>query len=144
MQDIHRYVTHVLTGFVSTWHNLESSEKSEPQLRKCFYEIQLWGIFSISDLWERVQPIVGGATPGLLILNSIRKQAKQALRSKSVKQQPSMASVSAPAFRCLPCLSSCLTSFSDEQQCGSISWINPFLPSLLLGHDALCRNRNLD
>jgi hypothetical protein len=29
-----------------------------------------------------------------------------------------------------------LTSFDDEQQCGSVSLINPFLPNLLLGHDA--------
>jgi hypothetical protein len=28
-----------------------------------------------------------------------------------------------------------LTLFNDEQQCGSVSWINPFLPNLLLGHD---------
>jgi hypothetical protein len=28
-----------------------------------------------------------------------------------------------------------LTSFGDEQQYGSVSWINPFLPKLLLGHD---------
>ena len=26
-------------------------------------------------------------------------------------------------------------TFGDEQQFGSISWINPFLPNLLLGHD---------
>jgi hypothetical protein len=28
-----------------------------------------------------------------------------------------------------------LTSFGDEQQYGSVSQINPFLPNLLLGHD---------
>jgi hypothetical protein len=28
-----------------------------------------------------------------------------------------------------------LTFFGDEQQCGSVSRINPFLPNLLLGHD---------
>jgi hypothetical protein len=30
-----------------------------------------------------------------------------------------------------------LTSFGHEQQCGNVSWINPFLPNLLLGHDVL-------
>ena len=31
----------------------------------------------------------------------------------------------------LPCLSSCPDSFNDEQQRGSVSQINPFLPKLL-------------
>jgi hypothetical protein len=44
-----------------------------------------------------------------------------------------MASASAPAS--WPSWVQVLTSFSDKQQCGNISWINPFLPNLLLGHD---------
>ena len=44
-----------------------------------------------------------------------------------------MASASAPAS--WPAWVPVLTSFDDEQQCGSVSWINPFLPNLLLGHD---------
>ena len=44
-----------------------------------------------------------------------------------------MASASAPAS--WPAWVPVLTSFSDEQQCGNVSWINPFLPNLLLGHD---------
>jgi hypothetical protein len=51
-----------------------------------------------------------------------------------------MASASAPAPR--PAWVQVLTSFSDEQQCGNESWINPFLPNLLIGHDVLSRNRN--
>ena len=47
-------------------------------------------------------PIVGGATPGLVVLGFIRKQAEQAS-----KQDPSMASASAPASKFLPCVSSC-------------------------------------
>ena len=47
-------------------------------------------------------PIVGGGTPGLEVLASIRKQAEQAMGAA-----PSMASASAPASRFLPCLSSC-------------------------------------
>jgi hypothetical protein len=39
----------------------------------------------------------------------------------------------APAF--WPVWVPVLTSFGDEQQHGSVSWINPFLPNLLLGHD---------
>ena len=44
-----------------------------------------------------------------------------------------MASASAPAS--WPAWVPVLTSFSDEQQFGNVSWINPFLPNLLLGHD---------
>jgi hypothetical protein len=44
-----------------------------------------------------------------------------------------MASTSAPAS--WPAWVPVLTSFGDEQQCGHVSWINPFLPNLLLGHD---------
>jgi hypothetical protein len=44
-----------------------------------------------------------------------------------------MASASAPAP--WPAWVPALTSFGDEQQHGSVSWINPFLPNLLLGHD---------
>jgi hypothetical protein len=47
------------------------------------------------------QPIVGGAITDLVVLNSIRKQAKQ-----SSKQYPSMASASAPTSKVLPCMSS--------------------------------------
>ena len=35
--------------YVSTWHRLELSKRKELQLGKCLHEIQLWGIFSISD-----------------------------------------------------------------------------------------------
>jgi hypothetical protein len=44
-----------------------------------------------------------------------------------------MASASAPAF--WPVWVPVLTSFGDEQQHESVSWINPFLPDLFLGHD---------
>jgi hypothetical protein len=89
-------------------------------------------------------PLVGGAIPGLGVLGSIRKQTEQARRSKPVKNilPYPMASASAPAS--WPAWVPVLTSFGDEEQCGSVSWINPFLPSLLLGHDVLCRNRNPD
>jgi hypothetical protein len=44
-----------------------------------------------------------------------------------------MASALAPAS--WPVWVPVLIAFDDEQQCGSISWINPFLPNLFLGHD---------
>ena len=49
---------------------------------KCLHEIQLWGIFSISD--QGGGPLVGGTTSGLLFLGSIREQAEQARGSKPV------------------------------------------------------------
>ena len=45
--------------------------------------------------------MVGGATSGQVVLGSIAKQTEQVRRSKSVKQHPSMASVSAPVSRFL-------------------------------------------
>jgi hypothetical protein len=44
-----------------------------------------------------------------------------------------MASASAPAS--CPAWVPVLTSFGDEQQFGSVSWINPFLSNLFLGLD---------
>lgn len=49
------------------------------------------------------QTTIGGATPRLVVLESIRKKAEHASR-----QHTSMTSVSAPAHRFQPCLSSCL------------------------------------
>ena len=72
------------------------------------------------------------------------KKASWAIQGKQFsKQHPSMASALAPASKFLPCVSSS-PDFGDEQQYGSVSWINPFLPNLLLGHDILCRNTNPD
>ena len=51
----------------------------------------------MSDLWERAQLTVGGATLGLVVLGSIRKQAE-----KASKQQSSVVSASAPASKFLP------------------------------------------
>jgi hypothetical protein len=52
---------------------------------------------------------------------------------KASKKHPSMASASAPVS--WPSWVPVLTSFSDEQQCGSVRWINLFLPNLHVGHD---------
>jgi hypothetical protein len=83
------------------------------------------------------RPLMGGTISGLVVLGSIREQTEQASEEHS-----SMASASSSAP--WPAWVAVLTSFSDEQQCGNVSWINPFLPNLLLGHDVLSRNRNPD
>jgi hypothetical protein len=66
------------------------------------------------------------------------KKASWARQGKQAsKEHPSMASASAPAS--WPAWVPVLTSFGDGQQCGNVSWINPFLPNLLLGHDVCAR-----
>ena len=123
---------------VSIWHKLELSQRKEPPLRKCLTAGSHGGIW----LSRVGGPVVGGAIPGLVVLASVRKQAEQAKRSKPVSSIPPW-----PLQQLLP-PASCpiwipvLTYFGDEQQCGGISWINPFLPRLILGHDVLCRNTN--
>jgi hypothetical protein len=115
--------------FVSTWHRLELSQRSFS-----------WGIpprdpavrhFLISD--------EGGKAPcgwdhlwaGSLGFYKRAGWASQVRQAS--KEHPSMASASAPAF--WPAWVPVLTSFGDEQQYRSVSWINPFLPNLLLSHD---------
>jgi hypothetical protein len=73
------------------------------------------------------RPLVGGTIPGLVVLGSIREQAEQGRGSKPVKN--------IPPWPLHQLLLPDLTSFGDEQQYGSVSRINPFLPNLLLGHD---------
>jgi hypothetical protein len=78
------------------------------------------------------RPLVGGTISGLVVLGSIRDQAEQARGSKPVKN--------IPPWPLHQLLLSDLLEFSpnflgDEQQCGTVSQINPVLPNLLLGHD---------
>ena len=52
---------------------------------ECLHQIDLkaslWCILLINHLCERVQGTVGSATPGLVVLGAIRKQAEQAMGS---------------------------------------------------------------
>jgi hypothetical protein len=66
------------------------------------------------------------------ISGSLREQAEQARGSKPVKNIPPWLCISS-CF--LICLSSSPDFLGDEQQCGSVSRINPFLSNLLLGPD---------
>ena len=124
---------HIWTGWfcVSTWHRLELSLSKELQLGKCLHEIQLWGIFSISDQVVRAPCGWFHLWAGAL---GFYKRAGWASQGKQAsKKHPSMVSASAPAS--WPAWVPVLTSFSDELQRGSLSSINSFLPNLLLGHD---------
>lgn len=62
---------------------------------------------------------------GLVVLGSVRKQAEQAMTSKSVSSTPFMTG-SHPVWVLV------LTSFHDGLWCGNVSQINPFLSNLLL------------
>ena len=79
----------------------------EPQLRTWLHKIQLESSFSMTDQCGRAQPMMGGAIPGLLILDSIRKQAEQVMGSKPVSSIPSSSlhQFLPPGF--LPCLIFC-------------------------------------
>jgi hypothetical protein len=130
----------VLASFVSTWHRLGLSQRKELQLGKCLYKIQLQGIFSISKQGGRSPCGWDHLWAGSL---GFYKRAGWASQGKQAsKEHPSMASASAPAS--CPAWVPVPTSFGDEQQYESISWINPFLSNLPLGHDVLSRNRNPD
>jgi hypothetical protein len=64
---------------------------------------------------------VGGAIPGLVVLGFIRKQAEQDRRRNPVNRTPPwlLHQLLLPCSHplCVPVL----TSFGDEQQCGSVS-----------------------
>jgi hypothetical protein len=77
------------------------------------------------------RPLVGGTILGLVVLGSIREQAEQARGGKPVRNIPPWLCISSWS---LTCLSSSPDFLGDEQQYGSVSRINPFLPNLLLGH----------
>jgi hypothetical protein len=79
-------------------------------------------------------PLVGGTISGLVVLaGSLSQRAGWASQGKpATKEHPSIAFCISSCF--LTCLSSSPDFLGDEQQCGSVSWINPSLPNLLLGH----------
>jgi hypothetical protein len=68
---------------------------------------------------------VGGAIDGLVVLGSVRKEAKKVMGKKPVSSIPPR-----PQPQLLP-PGSRPASFSDGFQCASVSLINPFLPKAL-------------
>jgi hypothetical protein len=121
----------VLVSFVSTWHSWSyhrerSFSWGNASMRyncKAFSQLVIKG----------EGPLVGGTISGLGCLGFYKRAGWASQRRQASKEHPSMASASAPAS--WPAWVPVLTSFGDEQQYGSVSRINPFLPSLLLGHD---------
>ena len=113
----------VLASLVSTWHSWSYHRERSFS----------WGNVSMRSscgafsqlVVKGFRPLVGGIISGLVVLVLLREQAEQAS-----KEHPSMASASAAAP--WPAWVPVLTSFSDEHQCGNLSWINPFLPNCFL------------
>jgi hypothetical protein len=107
------------------------SERRELQLRKCLHKIQFVGHFFNLQLM-REDPAHCGWGHHCPDGPEIYKKATWVNHGEQAsKQHPSMASASASMAYGLQVPA--LTSF-DEQCCGSVSWINPFLPNLLFGH----------
>lgn len=65
----------MLASFLSTWYKLESFEERTSTKKMSPYNLSI-SILVISGWWDRIQPIVGGAILGLIILGSLRKQAE--------------------------------------------------------------------
>jgi hypothetical protein len=112
---------------VSTWHRLGLSQRKELQLGKCHHDIQLWGIFSITDQ--------GGKDPcGLdhLWAGSLGFYKRGGWAIKPVKNIPPW-----PLHQLLlpdlPEFQSWHPLVTDSNV-KSVSRINPFLPNLLLGY----------
>ena len=114
---------------VSSKHKLKSSWRKELQLRKYLHEIH----FITSGHKGRAQPIVSSAIAGLMILSSIRRKGRQAMRSKPVSSTPPRPLQLLPPGSC-PIWVPVLISFTDEQQCGRELWINPFLPNFVFDY----------
>jgi len=100
-----------------------------------------WGNASVRSSWKAFSqlvikvggPTVGSAIPGLEVLGSIREQAEQARGSKPVSN--------IPPWPLHQFLFPDLLEFQSwpplvmNSNVESVSWINIFLPNLLLGHN---------
>lgn len=95
----------------------------------------LWYIFLITNGHRRAQLMVDGTTLGIVVLDAIRKQPEQVIGS-----QPVGSTFPWPLPKFLPpsfYLSwvTILTSLSDREQCGTLSWNKPFPHQVAFGHD---------
>lgn len=72
----------VLANFMSAWHKQKPFGNQEPLLRKHPYQTgqwtSMWGILLTGNWCGRVKPIVGGDSPGQVVLGCIRKPNEQA------------------------------------------------------------------
>jgi hypothetical protein len=94
-------------------------------------EMPPWGIFSISDQGGRAR--CGRDHPWAGSLEFYQRAGWASQSKQASKNIPPWLLHQLLLSDLLELL--VLTSFGDEQQYGSVSRINPFLPNLLLGHD---------
>lgn len=118
----------LLAQFMSTWHKHESFWKRGPQLRKYSHSIGLWAsqrcVFLIDSWCASAQSSAGVATPGLVVLAAVRKQAEQAIGIKPVNSIPPWL-LDQFLFGVLPWLPSAMACYPEV-------WCKPFCPQLLL------------
>jgi hypothetical protein len=121
----------VMASFVSTWHSWGYHRERSFSWGNASMRSNSKAFFSISDQGGKAPCRWDHLWAGSL---GFYKRAGWASQGRQAsKEHPSKASASAPAS--WPAWVPVLTSFGDEQQYGSVSQINPFLPNLLLGHD---------
>lgn len=65
------------------------------------------------QLDKKLENILTGAIPGVVVLDSVEKEIVQAKPSKLICR-PSIASAAASSLRFLPCSEYCPTAFDDE------------------------------
>ena len=147
-------LSQVTLDFVSYWQNLTGNDRTGFLFVSSSATVQaVWLLYPVTPIilitgktwgwqWGQRGHSCDPASPYILKLKSqFYKKAGWASQGKQAcKKHPSMASASAPVS--WPAWVPVLTSLvMNSIQYGSVSWINPFLPNLLLDHDVLSRNR---
>lgn len=88
-KETYSLLTATVVGFISNWHKLESFWKCKLQLRECLHKndqcTNLKCILLIDCWCGRSQPTIEGATPEMIVLGYIRKQAEHTIRNKQIK-----------------------------------------------------------
>jgi hypothetical protein len=135
----------VLNSFMPVWHKLKSFWKKKLQLGKCCHQTGPWqgfGCILLINDWCGKALITGGdATPGLVVLGPLRKQAEWTMWSKPISSIPSW-----PLHQLLP-LGYYLEflpwfPLTVNRNVKILAETNPFFPKLLLVMVFYHSNRN--
>lgn len=81
---------------------------------------------------EEHQPIMDGTTTGMVVTDSIRKQAGQARKNKPISSTPTWLMYQLLLLYSCPVRGLILASCNDGLQCGTLRQMNPFLSNFLL------------
>jgi hypothetical protein len=130
-KELTQYILTVLASFVSTWHSWSYHRERSFSWENASMRSNCKSFSQLVTKGER--PLVVGAISGLVVLGSVREQAEQARGSQPIRNIPPW-----PLHQLLlPDLLEFQSSLTlvMNSNVESVSWINPFLPNLLLGHD---------